>query len=45
MIFQIEDVGDKIHQDDRNTVKENIVGLMLRSPEQVQKQVGKTTWV
>uniref|UniRef100_A0A131Y3V5 Exportin-2 n=1 Tax=Ixodes ricinus TaxID=34613 RepID=A0A131Y3V5_IXORI len=34
-----EDGADRIHSNDRNTVKELIVGLMLRSPEQIQKQL------
>ncbi|CAN7996022.1 unnamed protein product [Ixodes hexagonus] len=34
-----EDGVDRIHSNDRNTVKELIVGLMLRSPEQIQKQL------
>jgi len=35
----IEDVGDKIHEADRATIKQTIVGLMLKSPEQIQKQL------
>lgn len=34
-----EDGVDRIHSNDRNTVKELIIGLMLRSPEQIQKQL------
>lgn len=34
-----EDGPDKIHADDRQTVKNTIVTLMLKSPEQIQKQV------
>lgn len=34
-----EDIGDKIHANDRLTIKQIIVGLMLKSPEQVQKQL------
>uniref|UniRef100_A0A2C9K086 Exportin-2 n=1 Tax=Biomphalaria glabrata TaxID=6526 RepID=A0A2C9K086_BIOGL len=30
---------DKIHKDDREAIKQYIVGLMLKSPEQVQKQL------
>lgn len=30
---------DKIHDNDRNTIKQQIVGLMLKSPEQIQKQL------
>lgn len=36
---QPEDGPDKIHADDRQTVKNTIVALMLKSPEQIQKQV------
>jgi len=36
---QTDEEGDKIHADDRALVKQNIVGLMLKSPEQIQKQV------
>lgn len=32
---------DKIHDNDRNTIKQQIVGLMLKSPEQIQKQVSR----
>ncbi len=39
LFYQIEDVGDKIHATDRALIKEKIVGLMLSSPEQIQKQV------
>lgn len=35
----IEDVGDKIHANDRAAIKTSIVGLMLKSPEQIQKQL------
>ena len=38
-MFQIEDEPNKIHDQDRQTVKQLIVGLMLKSPEQIQKQV------
>ncbi len=41
LIAQVEDVGDKIHASDRTVIKEKIVGLMLSSPEQIQKQVGE----
>jgi exportin-2 (importin alpha re-exporter) len=34
-----EDEGDKIHENDRSLVKQHIVGLMLKSPEQIQKQL------
>lgn len=34
-----EDGADKVHPSDRTAVKEMIVGLMLRSPEQLQKQL------
>ena len=36
---QVEDVGDRIHADDRNVVKQIVVGLMLKSPEKIQNQV------
>ncbi|CAH1774646.1 unnamed protein product [Owenia fusiformis] len=34
----IEDSGDKIHANDRVAIKQFIVGLMLKSPEHIQKQ-------
>lgn len=34
-----EDCTDKIHTNDRAILKETIVGLMLKSPEQIQKQL------
>lgn len=34
-----EEAGDKIHESDRTTVKQIIVGLMLKSPEQIQNQL------
>ena len=34
-----EDVADKIHQSDRTAIKQTIVSLMLKSPEQIQRQV------
>jgi len=37
--LQPEDGPDKIHAEDRQTVKSTIVALMLKSPEQIQKQV------
>lgn len=43
LYFQIEDEPNKIHDQDRVTVKQLIVGLMLKSPEQIQKQVGDHT--
>ena len=30
---------DKIHSTDRTAIKQTIVGLMLKSPEQIQKQL------
>ncbi|KAL3867833.1 hypothetical protein ACJMK2_040679 [Sinanodonta woodiana] len=36
---KVDEVEDKIHINDRNTVKHLIVGLMLKSPEQIQKQL------
>ena len=41
IVVQIDDVGNKIHDNDRNAIKQTIVGLMLKSPEQIQKQVQK----
>lgn len=38
-IFQYEDSPDKIHPDDRNRIKQNIVNLMLTSPAAIQKQL------
>ncbi|KAG1687432.1 Exportin-2 [Nymphon striatum] len=35
----IDVVGDRIHENDRNTIRSLIVGLMLKSPEQIQKQL------
>ncbi|KAL5021450.1 hypothetical protein ScPMuIL_000605 [Solemya velum] len=35
----VEGITDKIHPQDRETVKKEIVGLMLKSPEQIQKQL------
>ncbi|KAJ8305405.1 hypothetical protein KUTeg_015950 [Tegillarca granosa] len=35
----VEDTPDKIHQQDRTLIKQMIVGLMLKSPEQIQKQM------
>ncbi|GFO03315.1 exportin-2-like [Plakobranchus ocellatus] len=38
--WRVDDVAlDKIHADDREQIKQYIVGLMLKSPEQVQKQL------
>ncbi|CAL1529016.1 unnamed protein product [Lymnaea stagnalis] len=34
-----EGFSDKIHPQDRESIKQYIVGLMLKSPEQVQKQL------
>lgn len=34
-----EDGADRVHPSDRTAVKQMIVGLMLRSPEQLQKQL------
>lgn len=41
-VFQTEDGGDKSYAQDRNTIKQLIVGLMLKSPDQIQKQVNKS---
>jgi hypothetical protein len=38
-ILQADDGTDKIHASDRLTVKRTIVELMLKSPEQLQRQV------
>lgn len=35
----VEDEPNKVHEQDRQTVKQLIVGLMLKSPEQIQKQL------
>lgn len=37
--WRVEDVPDKIHNEDRAAIKGLIVSLMLRSPEQVQRQL------
>ncbi|BFY99292.1 hypothetical protein BsWGS_02332 [Bradybaena similaris] len=38
--WRVEDgFTDKIHPEDRDAIKQYIVGLMLKSPEQVQKQL------
>ncbi|GFT75368.1 exportin-2 [Nephila pilipes] len=37
--WRIIDDVNKIHNSDRETIKQLIVGLMLRSPEQVQRQL------
>lgn len=34
-----EDVGDKIHQTDRDTIKQFIISLMLKAPESIQRQL------
>ena len=36
---QIEDTPDKIHPEDREMIKQNIVNVMLTSPSAVQKQM------
>ena len=41
IVVQIDDVVNKVHDNDRNAIKQTIVGLMLKSPEQIQKQVHK----
>merc|ERR1719239_57589 len=38
---QDEGLADKIHQEDREAIKQFIVGLMLGSPEQIQKQLSE----
>ncbi|ELU00355.1 hypothetical protein CAPTEDRAFT_165697 [Capitella teleta] len=35
----VEEAGDKIHASDRTSIKQTIVDLMLKSPEQIQKQL------
>ena len=42
---QPEDGPDKIHANDRQTVKSTIVALMLKSPEQIQKQVSASNLI
>lgn len=37
--WRVDDGTDKIHEQDRTTIKQQIVGLMLKSPEQIQKQL------
>lgn len=37
--LQADDGTDRIHANDRLTVKSTIVDLMLKSPEQLQRQV------
>lgn len=37
--FQDDDAGDRIHMQDRESVKQLIVNLMLHSPEAIQKQL------
>jgi exportin-2 (importin alpha re-exporter) len=39
MSFQDDDVGDRIHLQDREAVRQLIVNLMLHSPEAIQKQL------
>ncbi|XP_046365033.2 exportin-2-like [Haliotis rufescens] len=34
-----DEAGDKVHTGDRTAIKQHIVGLMLKSPEQIQKQL------
>ena len=36
---QNEDGVDRVHANDRLTVRNTIVGLMLKSPDKIQKQV------
>jgi exportin-2 (importin alpha re-exporter) len=35
----IEEAGNRIHESDRTNVKQTIVDLMLKSPEQIQRQL------
>lgn len=37
--LKVEDEPNKVSEGDRTAIKENIVNLMLSSPEQIQKQV------
>lgn len=39
ILQQDEDGVNNIHEDDRNAIKMTIVDLMLKNPEQIQKQV------
>lgn len=38
---QTEEGADKILENDRTIIRQNIVGLMLKSPDKIQKQVSK----
>jgi len=39
MLIQVDDLNDRIHQEDRDLIRTQIVELMLNSPEALQKQV------
>ena len=41
IIFKIADEPSKISENDRNVIKQHVVELMLRSPEQYQKQLSE----
>lgn len=38
-MFQVDGDASKINEDDRVAIKQNIVELMLKSPESLQKQL------
>ena len=40
--FQDEDVGDRVHASDRDTIKTHVVNLMLTSPAAIQKQLSNS---
>lgn len=42
--LKVEDEPNKVSESDRTAIKENIVNLMLSSPEQIQKQVDPHLW-
>lgn len=43
IVYQVDGEGNNIHDADRLAIKQHIVGLMLKSHEQVQKQVSVTS--
>jgi exportin-2 (importin alpha re-exporter) len=38
-LLQAEETADRIHRDDRETIKKLIVDMMLKAPRNVQKQL------
>ena len=40
--LQDEDVGDRVHASDRDTIKTHVVNLMLTSPAAIQKQLSNS---